>query len=67
MIGDLGTSGEWKTYSTMKMNFTPTKDSDEKHLMHSKSDSKEIMCSFHTEKILEKHFHSLLQRYQVGL
>ena len=53
MIGDLGTSGEWKTYPTMNMNFTPTKDSDEKHLMHSKSDSKEIMCSFHTEKIIE--------------
>ena len=52
---------------TVKMNFTTSKDSEEKCLMHSKSDNKEIMSDFDKEDIIEELIHSLLQSYHVGL
>ena len=51
-------NGKWK----MEMNFIPSKDSDEKRLMHSKSDNKEIMTSFDTEEPIEELFKLLLHR-----
>ena len=45
---------------TVKMNFTTSKDSEEKCLMHSKSDNKEIMSDFDKEDIIEELIHSLL-------
>ena len=52
---------------TVKMNFTTSKDSEEKCLMHSKSDNREIMSDFDKEDIIEELIHSLLQSYHVGL
>ena len=37
MINDLKRSGQWKIILIMKMNFTSSKDSNKKCLMHSKS------------------------------
>lgn len=55
-IDDLKKSGKWKIHLTMKIHPKPSKDSDMKHLMHSKSDNEEIMSGFDKEV-----FQSLLQ------
>ena len=67
MIYNFRTSDKWKIQMTMKMNFTSSKNSDEKRFMHSKSVNKEIMSNFDTEETIKELFHSLLQRYQVVL
>lgn len=59
MIEHLRTSGEEKIHLTMKINFTSLKDSDEKHLMHSRnvlmhSSIIEIISDFDTEEIRGK-------------
>ena len=59
---DLKKSGKWKIRLKMEMNFIPSKDSDGKRLMHSKSDNEDIMTSFDTEKSIEELFKSLLHR-----
>ena len=43
MIDDIRTFGECLIHLTMKMNFMLSKGKNEKRLMHSKSDNKEIM------------------------
>lgn len=54
-------------FEKMKINFMPSKDSNEKCLIHSKSDKREIMIGFDTEEIIEEIFNSLLHRYRVSL
>ena len=51
----------------MKINFTSLKESDEKQLMHSKSDNIEIMIGNNTDGTINDLFHSLLHTYRVGL
>ena len=41
---------------TKKINFMSSKNNDDKLLMHSKSDNKEIMTGFYTCEIIEKLF-----------
>ena len=67
MINDLKKSGEWKIHLTMKMNFTWSKNSNEKRLIDCKKDNKEIISDFNIKEIIEELFHSLLQRHKVGL
>ena len=38
------------------MNFMSSKDTDEKHVMHSKSDNVEIIIGKETEDAMEKNF-----------
>ena len=64
MIDDLRTSGERAIHLTMKMNFTSSKDSNEKLVSVTNED---IMNSFDEEEVIEELFHSLLQRYQIGV
>ena len=51
----------------MKVKFMPSKDSDEAHLTHCKSDNVEIITGLNTDIIIEELFHSLLHRHQVDL
>lgn len=51
----------------MKRDFMSPKDSDWKGLMYSKSDSKEIVAGFDTEKLFGEFFKWLFYRYHVGL
>ena len=51
----------------MAINFISSKDSDESRTMHAKSNNGEIMMGSETNKIIEEHFKSFLQRYQEGL
>ena len=48
----------------MLINFTSSKDSDETHNMHTKSNNIVIIVSSETEEITEELFKSLLQKYQ---
>ena len=45
---DLKISGKWKIYLPMEMNSMSSKGSNEKCLVHSKSDNKDIMTGFDT-------------------
>ena len=58
---------EWKTQLTMIINFMSSKDSDEVCTKDTKSNSIEIMMGNETDKIIEKHFESLFQKYDEGL
>ena len=64
---DCKTHGEWKNQLTMETNFISFEDSNETHIMHTKSNSIEIMMGNETVEITEEHSESLLQRYQEGV
>ena len=51
----------------MAINFIFSKNSKETRTMHTKSDNIEIMMGSKTDNIINKHFDSLLQKYQEGL
>ena len=48
----------------MSINFISSKDTDETHNMHKKSNNIEIMMDSQTNDVIEEIFQSLLQRYQ---
>ena len=55
----------WKIQLTKTINFICSKDNDEKHVMHSKSDNIEIMIYNKTDEDIGKLFESLLNKYQI--
>ena len=60
--------GEWKIQLTAQINFISLKpDSDETHVIHTKSDNKEFMNGSDTDEIIKELFESLLKRYQENL
>ena len=65
IINDIKKSDTWKIQLTIAINFISSKGNDEKRLMHSKSDNIEIMSNDKANKVGEKHFESLLNRYQI--
>ena len=68
MINDYKSKSEWKIQLTAEINFTSLKrDSDETHIMHTKSDNTEIMIGSDTNEVIKELFKSFLQRYQEGL
>ena len=67
IINDHKTQGEWKTQLTIGINFISSKDSNETHTMHTKSDNIEIVMVIETDDIIEELFESLFQRYQEEL
>ena len=67
-INDYKSKGEWKIQLTAEIKFTSLKqDSDETHIMHTKSDNTEIMIGSDTNEVIKELFKSFLQRYQEGL
>ena len=55
------TQSEWKIQVTVLINFIFSKpDSDETRIMHTKSNSREIMIGSDTNEVIEKRFESLL-------
>ena len=52
---------------TVVINFMSSKDSDEKSVIHSKSDNIKIMTNDKAGEVIEKLFQSLLSRYQIML
>ena len=68
MINDYKSKGEWKIQLTADINFTSLKpDSNEKRIMHTKSDNTEIRIGDDTNDVIKEHFKSFLQRYQESL
>ena len=68
MLNDYKSKGEWKIQLTAEINLTSLKpDSDETCIMHTKSDTTEIMTGSDTNDVIKELFKSLLQRYQEGL
>ena len=68
MINDYKSKGEWKIQLTAEINFTSLKpDSDETHIMQTKSDNTEIMIGSDTNEVIKELFKSFLQIYQEGL
>ena len=60
--------GEWKIQLTAEINFISLKPgSDETRVMHTKSDTEEIMIGSDTSDVIKELFKSFLQRYQEGL
>ena len=68
MISDYKSKGEWKVQLTAEINFISLKpDSNEKRIMHTKSDNVEIRIGDDTNDVVKELFKSLLQRYQENL
>ena len=68
MINDYKSKGEWKIQLTAEINFTSLRpDSDETRIMHTKSDTTEIMIGSETNEVIKELFKSFLQKYQEGL
>ena len=59
-INNLKKSDTWKNQSTIAIDFMPSKDMDENHTMHSKSDGIEIRTSKETDELLNFFHHFLL-------
>ena len=60
-------SSKLKIHLTIKIKFVLSKVKEEKQLIHSKSDNKEITIDNNTDKISNHPFNSLLHRYQIEL
>ena len=56
MMSDHKTRREWKTQLTLSINFISSKDSDETHNLHRKSNDIEIMTGNETDEITENFF-----------
>ena len=67
MINKSNIHGEWKIQLTMTIDFISSKDSNETWIIHSMSNSIEIMTVSKADEIIEELFDSLFQRYQKGL
>ena len=44
-----------------------SKDTDEEHVMRSKSDNIEVMINYQADEVIKELFESLLSRHQIGL
>ena len=67
VINDLQKSDTWKIQLSIGINFISSKDNNERRVMHSKSDNREIMSNDKTYEVIEELFQSLFSRYQIGL
>ena len=52
-------SDAWKIQLTIATNFISSKDNDEEHVMHSKSDNVEIMINDQAGEVFENFFESI--------
>ena len=60
--------GEWKLQLSVEISFVTQKpESDENHVMYTRSTPEEFMIGSETEEVAEKLFMSILQKYQNNL
>ena len=59
IINDIKKSDAWKIQLTIATNFISSKDNDEEHVMHSKSDNVEIMINDQAGEVFENFFESV--------
>ena len=67
IITDLQKSGTWKKQSTVSINSIFSKDTDQEHIMHLKSDNIEVITYDNVNEVTEETFELLLSRYKIGL
>ena len=67
IINNHKTQGEWKVYLTIGITFTSSKNSDETHTIHTKSDNIETMMGSEKDAIIEELFESLLHGFNKDL
>ena len=68
LINDYKSKGEWKIQLTVQINFISLRpDSNETHVMHTRSNNEEFMNGSDTDEIIKELFKSVLQRYQQNL
>ena len=68
IINNHKTQSEWKIQLSVAISFISSKpDSDETHIMHTKSNNIEIMIGSGTNEVIEELFKSLLRKYQENL
>ena len=46
----------WKTQLTITINFISSKDNDDEHVLHSKSDNTQIMINDKADEVIEELF-----------
>ena len=56
MMNDLKKSGKWKINLTTKMIFMLSEGTDEKLLVHSKTNNEELMAVFNTGEVIVELF-----------
>ena len=57
----------WKVQLTKVINFISSRDFNEEHIMHSKSDNTEFMTYDNANDVPDEIYELLLLRYQIGL
>ena len=67
IINNMKKSDTWRIQLTIAINFIFSKDTDEEHVMHSKSDNIEIVIYNTGDKVIQELFESFLFRYQADL
>ena len=67
IINNLQKSDTWKIQLTIAINFISSKDVDEEHVRHSKSDNVEFMLYNDVNEVFNELFESLLSRYKIAL
>ena len=67
MIDNHKVRSEWKIQLIMCIIFVSSLDTNENHVMHTKSDNIEIMNGTETNEAINELFNSFLRRHQEGL
>ena len=67
IISDLKKSDTWKIQLTIAINFISSKEKNEKHVMHSKSDNMAFMTYDNANDVADELFESLPSREQISL
>ena len=67
MIDNHKARGEWKIQLTMRIIFASFIDSNETHVMHTKSNNITIMSDIETDDAINELFNSFRRRFQKGL
>ena len=60
-------SDKWKIQLILTISYISSKGIDKEQVMHSKSDSIEIMINEKADEVIEEPFEWLFSRYQIGL
>ena len=67
MIDNHKARSEWKVQLVMQIIFVSSLDTNKNHIMHTKSDNKEIINGTETNEVINELFNSFLRRYQEEL
>ena len=67
IVNNIRKSDTWKIQLTIAINLVFSNDTEEMHVMHSKSFNIELMIYDNVNEVIEELFESLLNRYQIKL